>query len=246
MLPLHRATYRLIARQSPPSRDSGATLIEFAVVAPILFLLMFTLADLSLIIIGNTVGGNAAREGARVGIIEFDGADCYPGSPRVSCQAQSTQYRAIEDAVDRLLGGLVRERQPLEVRCLNADTRARIDCSTGTVTLGRDLIEVKVRWRHIGASPFVANQLHTAVARMVIVGKPDLTEPPPPPTTTIMQGNPASITVVLASPCEGHCNHRGSGSGSLQFEPASSIRDTAMQPNESVGQYITEPTFRLF
>lgn len=163
--------------------DEGATLLEFAIVAPVIFLLMFTMIDLSLIIIGNTVGGNAAREGARVGIIDFDCADNHDG-----CPSPSPNYNKIVAAVDRLLGGLVRDRQAVRVRCLSPATNPsnpqEVACKKGVIRVDRDLIEVRVQWRHIGASPFVANQIHTDVARMVIVGKPDLSAPPPPPTTT--------------------------------------------------------------
>lgn len=155
------------APQRSRRAGEGATLLEFAIVAPVLLLLMFTMIDLSLIIIGNTVGGNAAREGARVGIIDYECADNRPG-------CNPANYDKIVAAVDRLLGGLVRERKPVEVRCLASPDLTQKDCRRGVVRLDRDLIEVTVRWRHIGASPFVANSWHTQVARMVIVGKPDL------------------------------------------------------------------------
>ncbi len=47
--------------------DSGAAAVEFALVAPLLFLLVFGIIDFGLAINARIVAANAAREGARVG-----------------------------------------------------------------------------------------------------------------------------------------------------------------------------------
>ena len=59
--------------------DRGAALVEFALLAPLLFLMMFALADFALAELSDTAGANAAREGARVGILYYDGA--HAGGP---------------------------------------------------------------------------------------------------------------------------------------------------------------------
>ena len=133
---------------------------------------MFTAIDFSLILIGSTVGGNAAREGARVGIINYECADSscsldHNGNP-------VNNYGMIVTAVNKLLGSLVRGTPTTTVRCLDVDTLGTKNCQFGTIDLDRDLIEVKVVWQHIGASPFVSNASHTETARMVISGKPDI------------------------------------------------------------------------
>ncbi len=46
--------------------DSGAAAVEFAIIAPLLFLLLFGLIDFGLAINARIVASNAAREGARV------------------------------------------------------------------------------------------------------------------------------------------------------------------------------------
>ena len=168
-------------RRSPA--DRGSTLLEFAIIVPVLFLLLFTFLDLSLIVVGNTVGNNAARDGARVGIIDFDCADSYPGSPTARhpdrsgspCPSPSPQYQAIDAAVRKRLVGLVRGSLTIEVRCLPPDTLSPLPCRQGLqfIQPGRDLIEVSVTWQHIGASPFVANMSHQARARMTLQGKPN-------------------------------------------------------------------------
>lgn len=189
------------------AHDDGATLLEFVIVAPVILLLMFTMIDMSLIIVGNSVGGNAAREGARVGIIDFDCADSYPGGrpghlgqSGAPCPSPSPQYLAIDAAVRRLLGNLVRGNLVVNVRCLDADDLQPKDCRQGIgfVEVGRDLIEVSFRWEHIGASPFVRNTVHSERARMVIQGKP-LPRPPTPTTTSTSSTTttPSSTTTTI-------------------------------------------------
>jgi hypothetical protein len=79
------------------------------------------------------------------------------------------------------------------------------------VTLDRDLIEVRVTWRHIGASPFVANQSHIQVARMVIVGKPEITPSRPRLMTLEMldantNGRVDKVVATFDQPLEAACN----------------------------------------
>ena len=158
--------------------EAGTTLVEFAFVFPILALLMFGLADLCLVLIGNSVGSNAAQEGARVGILEYEDAD-------TSGSATNTRIVA---AVNAKLAGLVRGGavDAVEVRCYNGDTATPVlvSCELVDVTRG-DLIEVLVRWKHIGATPFVANLTHSDRARMVILGKPNTVNTPPPAVTPV-------------------------------------------------------------
>lgn len=168
--------------------DRGATLVEFAFVFPIMGLLMLGMADIGLVVVGNSVGSAAARDGARVGIIDYVCADQYTtggtaASSNAGCSGTSTQYTAIRTAALKRLAGLVRGTPLIDVQCLNAQTLAHTECDDApAITIGRDLIEVKITWNHVGASPFVANTTHVDKARMVITGKPDLTGSPGPGT----------------------------------------------------------------
>ena len=47
-----------------------------------------------------------------------------------------------------------------------------------------DVVVVTVQWRHIGATPYVADNLHTSTASAVIIGRPDLSLLAPEPDTT--------------------------------------------------------------
>lgn len=159
--------------------ERGATFIEFAFVAPALLLLMIAMCDIGLVVIGNSVGSNAAREGARRGLIDFACGDAWSGSTSydaAACTAPSANFHSIEQAVRARLAGLVRGAPVVRVACLDGAETARVikPCTMAAVVPSRDLIEVTVEWRHIGVSPFVVASSHQDVARMLINGKPQL------------------------------------------------------------------------
>ena len=98
----------------------------------------------------------------------------------------STNYNLIKSAVMAKLNGLVEERHrdrdgrvPLE-----AATGALITCEKGYVEPDTDIVVVTVQWRHVGGTPYIADNVHTSVARSVINGRPDLTVLAPEPDTT--------------------------------------------------------------
>jgi Flp pilus assembly protein TadG len=157
-------------------REEGAALVEFALVSSVAFGLIFGMADMGLVVLGNTVGSNAARDGARVGMINYVNAN-DPADP-------AGNYNKIQSAVLQRLSGTV-SNVSVTVRCLDAATGAQKpdpQCGAGTVALDQDLIEVKVNWTHHGSVPFIPTT-HSGTARMVIGGSPDLSASPPPPNT---------------------------------------------------------------
>ena len=50
-------------------REKGAALVEYALIAPLLFLLLFGIIEFSILVFSYNTIANAAREGARYGII---------------------------------------------------------------------------------------------------------------------------------------------------------------------------------
>jgi Flp pilus assembly protein TadG len=66
--------------------DKGAELIEFALVFPLLLLVMFGIMDFGLLFQRYETVTNAAREGARVAVL--------PGYAQADVQARVTQYLA--------------------------------------------------------------------------------------------------------------------------------------------------------
>jgi Flp pilus assembly protein TadG len=160
------------------NREAGATMVEFALVAVVAFILLFGLAEVGLIVFGNSIGSNAARDGARVGIINYEDAD-VPGSPNNLAILASVQQR--------LVGMVTFESAAVSCRP-GDDSTLTVPCRSSAVDLTRgDLLEVTVQWKHRGAAAFVP-ATHSATARMVINGAPDLsttaTTAPATSTTT--------------------------------------------------------------
>jgi hypothetical protein len=178
--------------------------VEFAFVGPVLFLMIIGMLDFSLIIVGNTVGTNAVREGARIGVINYIDAD-YVGTDPV----RSKNRNLIVDEIKKRLVGLVRDDIEISIRCVDRDEEdphgladgvrgpdaGTIPCSQDFVTPGADLLEVSMKWRHMGASPFVANSMHDESAMFVIQGKAAYTAPSS--TTTLVA--PSSSTTSTST-----------------------------------------------
>ena len=163
--------------------ENGATTLEFVIVSLVLFFVVFTGASLAIIEVGGSTGSNAAREGARVGILNYVCADSYPGNAYAghdSCASPSPQYQLIQTAALKQLGGLVQTSSVhVAVSCYAVATQtgttpALESCTSGVVTTGQDLIEVDVTYTSDSTSPFVANTTHTQTARMTMIGLPNL------------------------------------------------------------------------
>jgi Flp pilus assembly protein TadG len=58
--------------------DRGTSLVEFAIVLPLLFLLVFGLIEFGLLFYNKAVITNASREGARAGIVYDTKTGTYP------------------------------------------------------------------------------------------------------------------------------------------------------------------------
>ncbi len=155
--------------------DRGATAVEFALIAPVLALLVIGFIDFSLVIAGNNAGSNAVRDGVRVGIVDFVDADV----------AGSTNRQAIEAAVGKRISGLVKGDYTVTVRCLRAADKAPIPCKVpdeagpAGVNLDVDLLEVRLDWKQIVITPLAATN-HTETIRMTITGRPDFSLDPTP------------------------------------------------------------------
>lgn len=147
--------------------DRGASLVEAAFALPIFFLLVLGLVDFGLVGFNDNQAGNAARDGARVGIINYLEADVAGSADRL----------AIEAAVQKNLPGVSASDDGLtiEVDCIDPDDIALASCAVADVD--RDRVRVRVRWNQPFASP-VANALGfrtatvTGESAMVIVGAP--------------------------------------------------------------------------
>ncbi|MEY2469121.1 MAG: hypothetical protein QOF21_1819 [Actinomycetota bacterium] len=172
----------------------GVVAVELAIIAPLLILFLVGSAQVGLVVIGNAVGSNAAREAVRVASIRYECADRYPGSGKpltARCTLNpSTDYNVIKAAVMAKLSGLVKTSTvTVIVKCRTGSaTGPVVTCDKGLVHPDDDVVEVTVGWKHIGATPFVGNGGHTAIARSVIAGRPDLASlvPEPDPNPPVL------------------------------------------------------------
>lgn len=183
--------------------QKGATLVEFALIASLLFSLLLGMITLGIVEIGNSAGSNAAREGARVGFINFFCADHHSGCPAPS---PGDNYDMIYQAVKNKAAGLVSNSLTVAVRCIDGTTVDPTYPSTSTklcdtsIVPGTDLIEVSITWKQASSSPFTKGSVHSELARMIISGVP--TNVPTPPsggigcvvTSATFAPNPATIT----------------------------------------------------
>ncbi len=159
----------------------GVVAVELAIVAPLLVLFLIGSAQVGLVVIGNSVGSNAAREGVRVASIRYECADNHVSA---RCTASpSTNYNVIKDAVmDKLVGLVKTSTVTLSVVCrAGSATGSIISCEKGVVKPDVDVVQVTVGWKHIGATRFVSDSGHTSIARSVIAGRPDLASLVPEP-----------------------------------------------------------------
>ncbi|MEY2397280.1 MAG: hypothetical protein QOJ00_454 [Actinomycetota bacterium] len=167
----------------------GAVAVELAIVAPLLILFLIGAAQVGLVVLGDSVGTNAARDGVRVASIRYECADNHLSTRCTS--NPSTDYGVIKAAVTARLNGLVKGGSvTVAVACRRgSSTGPVISCEKNVATPDEDVVEVTVNWRQIGTTPYVTDRVHTAVARSVIAGRPDLAslvpEPDPNPPNLV-------------------------------------------------------------
>ncbi len=173
--------------------ERGAVVVEMAFVLPLLFLFLIGSLQVGLVVVGSSSATNAAREGARAASIRYECADNHVSA---RCPVNpSTNYTYIKTKVVAKLVGLVKaDSVTVTVQCRSRSaTGSVITCERGHVDPDSDVVVVSVGWKHIGATPHVADNLRTSVARSVIVGRPDLLTLSPEPDTT-----PASVIDATA------------------------------------------------
>jgi Flp pilus assembly protein TadG len=112
--------------------ERGDTLVEAAFVVPLLFLFILGVLDLGLWEFQNSQASSAARDGARVGILQYLNAD-------TAGQANNT---AVVSAVNARLGG----RAPsVTVTCIGPSSTTAKACDNA-INVDSDRIKVDVSW----------------------------------------------------------------------------------------------------
>lgn len=126
-------------------RVHGQTLVEFALVLPIIILLFMALFDFGRAIFAYNTVSNAARDGARVAIVD-QSSSCGG----VSCAAQAADDQAVGLGLDPT------KPTEIRVRYLDPDDLTILcDASWGNWT--GCVAEVRVQYRFNAATPIIGN-----------------------------------------------------------------------------------------
>jgi hypothetical protein len=140
-----RARRYPVARAEPLSkgggRSRGQALVEFSLVAPMLFLLILGAIEGGRYIFFNEVLSNSAREGARFAIVHGSGSSCPSGPPAPgtkTCDLTGENIKLhVEDAAMNLVGlGELVPHDPVWTTRASTTPPSPGDASTGTNARG--------------------------------------------------------------------------------------------------------------
>jgi Flp pilus assembly protein TadG len=123
--------------------DSGAVLIETALVLPVVLSLVLVLFDFSMLELKQTQVASAASDGARAGIITA----AWPAVDNAAfagpaCPTSSASATRICDAVRQRLAGTAVDS--IAVRCYRGQTATVTSCSKADIAPGVDTMVVTV------------------------------------------------------------------------------------------------------
>ncbi len=132
-------------RRADDEKQRGATLVEFAVVAPFLFLLLFGIVEFALLTASLTGTWTSAREGARYATTVGD-STVTPGTTRyLDCAGIRTAARS------RVTFGRP-ENSEIAIRYLDPLGAQVADCDTADVTYPAPTIDVVVSGSRVEVS----------------------------------------------------------------------------------------------
>jgi Flp pilus assembly protein TadG len=175
--------------------DDGAVIVEAAFVLPVLFALLLGFIEFSLVEFQQSQASSAARDGARVGILDYTSADVVGSATNV----------AVVAAVNARLAG--QEGVAVVVRCRNGND-APVACQppTGLPTVADPaVLEVEVSWPYDDFTVFgaIVPSTITGTSRMVLVGAPvEVTVTTVPQSSTTTTSSTTSTTAPPATNCQ--------------------------------------------
>lgn len=172
-----------------PARDHGVSVVEAAFVLPLLLFFVFGLIDLGMWTFNANQATNAARDGARIGILGYAQADVEG----------SDDWDAIVETIEARLPGQTVDG--VEVTCVDPDGVV-LTCADARVDVDRIRVEVDWTWTlvtPVAAAIGVDEGVAEGSATMAIVGRPvpgTSTAVPDSTTTT-------TTTTTVEQPPEG-------------------------------------------
>lgn len=171
--------------------DRGVTIVEAAFALPILFLFFFGLVDMGMWTFNSNQATNAARDGARAGILSYEYADNPANDPNLAT-GEPTDEAVILAAIQDHLPKQTIGPENVTVQCLDGDGTA-VPCVSAPVDSGRIRVDVEWTWSLVTPVAGIIGVTDGAArgsATMAIVGEPVPSGGSPTPTTT-----PASTAV---------------------------------------------------
>lgn len=147
-------------------RDEGVSIVEAAFVLPLLFMFMFGLVDLGMWTFNSNQASNAARDGARAGILAY---------PLLGTTAESAEASIVSAIQDHLPEGTV-DASDVTIKCLTSDGSPMATCN-GNGPDRPERVKVDVEWHWELVTPIamtigVDEGVARGSATMEIVGRP--------------------------------------------------------------------------
>ncbi len=186
-----------MSRSRHDRADAGVTIVEAAFALPILLLFIFGLVDMGMWTFNSNQATNAAKDGARAAILDYEQADVVGSGDWNAVVAK------VESHLDRDIGA-----GEITIECVDdSGTAISGGCAAAEPDLG-DRVRVAVDWNWHLVTP-VASVIGltegkaSGTATMALIGLPvgtettvpPDTEPPPPPPTTEPPPGPVDCTI---------------------------------------------------
>lgn len=149
--------------QKRSNGERGVTIVEAAFALPILLMFMFGLVDVGMWVFNSNQATNAARDGARLGIIDFETAD------DIGSEMHTAIVAAVESRLDRHVSA-----DQVTVRCVTPGGTST-DCEYADVDADRIQVDVEWHWDFVTPIAAVFGQDRGSAsgsATMVLSGRP--------------------------------------------------------------------------
>ncbi len=160
-------------RRAPDTGDRGVTIVEAAFALPIMFLFFFGLVDVGMWTFNSNQATNAARDGARAGILSYEYADDPANDPNLIA-GDPTDEAAVLAAIQDHLPNQTIGPENVTIECLDG-TGTVVACVDAPVDTGRIKVDVEWTWRLVTPVAGIIGVTDGAArgsATMAIVGEP--------------------------------------------------------------------------
>lgn len=153
--------------------DRGVTIVEAAFALPIMFLFFFGLVDMGMWTFNSNQATNAARDGARAGILSYEYADDPANDPKFG-SGEPTDEAVVLAAIQDHLPNQTIGPEDVTIECLDGNGTP-VPCLSAPVDSGRIRVDVEWTWSLVTPVAGIIGVTDGAArgsATMAIVGDP--------------------------------------------------------------------------